>query len=489
MVRISRILPLGVAGLLACAGFRDTFTSHSETAARVGSRELKSATVAEIITRLGGPNASPDAAGAIAGIWVDLQLFGEHVAAGRVDQDSAFMDRLIWPQVAQFKIAAWHDSLVSRRSELSAASVDSAYSGPDLRMFQHILVRPSGATAADSARARSEIGRVAQQARTGDFARLARQYSADPSNKDDGGYLPPSPRGAFVPEFEAAAWSLGPGEVSDVVQTSFGWHVIRRPPLVEARSRFEPAIRQRQSAREDSIHLARLMDGAEIKVRSDAPATLRKLADDLAAASRSGKVLATYKGGNFTSREASRWLGAYPAQSMGQIKEAQDSLLNNLVRFLVQNQLLLGQADSAGIEVNAGMRESLLTQIRGQIQELKQVSGLDAPELSDTARTPASDRKRIAGEKVDDYFQRLSNNQAQFRPVPPTLSSELRARGDFRIYDAVVAKAIELVNAAKAQDTTANRPPQAPGLQPAPGGPPTPGGGTEPPAGGGAPRP
>jgi hypothetical protein len=482
MGRLSRILWLGIAGATGCAGFRDTFTSHSETAARVGSRELKSATVAEIITRLGGPNASPDAAGAIAGIWVDFQLFGRHVANGKSEADSAFLERLIWPQVAQYKISTWHDTLVARRAALSAAGVDSAYAGDQLRLFQHILVRPAGATGADTAKAKAEIARIAQQAKGGDFAKLAKQYSADPANKDDGGYLPPSPRGSFVPEFESAAWQLKPGEVSGVVQSSYGWHVIRRPPLDEARSRFEPALRQRNTARQDSVFIAELMAGSAVEIKPNAPELVRKAAKDMGGAAKSGTVVATYKGGKLTVSDMSRWLASYPSQTLNQVHEAADSLLTNLVKFLVQNELLLRQADSAGVTVTPMMHETFRAQIRSQIHDLRVATGLDIPELADTAKTPRAERERIAADKIDDYFQRLTTNQAQFRPVPPTLSAELRASGDYRIYDSGIAKAVELVTAAQRKDSTANRPPQAPGLQPAPGGPPRPGG-QAPPAG------
>jgi hypothetical protein len=476
MVRLSRVLFLGIAGVAGCAGFRDTFTSHSETAARVGSRELKSATVAEIITRLGGPNASPEAAGAITGIWVDYQLFADHIAKGKADSDTVLMNRLIWPQVAQFKISAWHDSLLASRGQVSEATIDSAYAGPTLRLFQHILVRPKGATSADTAKAKAEADRIAQQAKSGDFAKLAKQYSADPANKDDGGFLPASPRGTFVPEFEKTAWELQPGAVSGVVQTPFGWHVIRRPALAEVRARFEPAVRQRSTAQADSVFIAQLLEASKIEVKSSAPETIRKATKDMASASRSSKVVATYKGGDLRVSDMHRWLASYPTQTLNQIQEAPDSLVDNLVKFVIQNELLLKQADSAGVNLTPQMRDNLVNQMKSQIQDVRAASGLDVPELADSAKTSSTDRKRIAGEKIDDYFKRLTTNQAQFRPVPPTLSAELRASGDYKIYDAGIAKVVELVTTAQKKDTTAQRPPQAPGLQPAPGGPPTPGG-------------
>src|ERR1044071_888267 len=79
---------LAGAALAGCGSLRDIFTSHAETAARVGSRELKSARVAEIINHLGGPNANPQAVDLVTAIWVDLGLFADQLASGSFKGDS-----------------------------------------------------------------------------------------------------------------------------------------------------------------------------------------------------------------------------------------------------------------------------------------------------------------------------------------------------------------------------------------------------------------
>ncbi|MCW5879525.1 MAG: peptidylprolyl isomerase [Anaerolineae bacterium] len=60
-----------------------------------------------------------------------------------------------------------------------------------------------------------------------DFAKVAREVSKDPTTAKSGGDLGWFPRGLMVPEFEQAAFSLAPKQISSPVQTQFGWHVIQ----------------------------------------------------------------------------------------------------------------------------------------------------------------------------------------------------------------------------------------------------------------------
>jgi foldase protein PrsA len=60
-----------------------------------------------------------------------------------------------------------------------------------------------------------------------DFLALAKQVSIDPTVKQNSGSLPSSNAGQYVPEFANAAVALRPGEISEPVQTQYGWHVIR----------------------------------------------------------------------------------------------------------------------------------------------------------------------------------------------------------------------------------------------------------------------
>jgi peptidyl-prolyl cis-trans isomerase C len=70
-----------------------------------------------------------------------------------------------------------------------------------------------------------------------DFSKMASEHSADPGTKLQGGLLGFFGAGRMVPQFEAAAFKLAVGEVSDPVQTQFGWHLIK---VEEVRTRDVP---------------------------------------------------------------------------------------------------------------------------------------------------------------------------------------------------------------------------------------------------------
>lgn len=135
----------------------------------------------------------------------------------------------------------------------------SRYSVPEERRASHILVAvKKGAPAAEREKAKAKAQSLLAEAKKapGKFAELARKNSDDPSAAQ-GGDLDWFPREAMVKPFADAAFKLQPGQLSDVVETEFGYHVIlvtgkrggEIKPFEAARAEIEAETKQAQAQR------------------------------------------------------------------------------------------------------------------------------------------------------------------------------------------------------------------------------------------------
>jgi peptidyl-prolyl cis-trans isomerase D len=149
----------------------------------------------------------------------------------------------------------------------------SQYTTPEQLAASHILFRLDDK---DEAAVRTQAEEVLKRARAGeDFAALAKEFSQDDSNNMIGGSLGEFGRGTMVPEFEQAAFALKPGEISDLVTTSFGYHIIKveqnQPattrPLDEVRPEIEDQLKW-QKAQDQAESTARELE-AQVKSRGD----------------------------------------------------------------------------------------------------------------------------------------------------------------------------------------------------------------------------
>jgi peptidyl-prolyl cis-trans isomerase D len=104
---------------------------------------------------------------------------------------------------------------------------------------RHILFKvKEGASEEEEKAVRENAKPVMEEARKGaDFGELAKKHSEDLSNKSKGGDLGYFPAGRMTKPFEDAAFSLKPGEVSDLVRTEFGYHIIKVEEVKEARTK------------------------------------------------------------------------------------------------------------------------------------------------------------------------------------------------------------------------------------------------------------
>ena len=471
MGRSTLSLLLLSAGLSGCDSFRDLFSAHANVAAEAGSQQLPSERLAEIMTGAKGMKPSHETANFVSNIWVDYALFAQAAAEGKLPVDSAGVAKVVWPEMAELKGSHWHDTLMARRSNFSPGAADSVYKADQVRLLQHILFRvaPNAVPEVRNAARSKASNALARVKRGSDFGTLASQLSEDPGSKADKGFLPPSPKGKFVTAFDSAGWTLAPGGVSGVVETPFGYHIIKRPDQDAARERIANHLAQSAGTRLDSIYMDSLALTNEIKVARGAAAVMRKAGEDPDAARQSRKTLVSFKGGELTVGEFMRWVQALPPQYVAQLKQADDSMLTQFAKILTQNVLLLRQADSAGIDISPEEWQGIQARYHSQLDTLRAEMGLDNASLGDSTAV-AAERSKVAALKLEQYFDQLIAGKTRLRPIPSALATLLRERSNYKINDAGVNRAIEMAVASTrtADSATASTGPMRPAPGPAP---------------------
>ena len=100
------------------------------------------------------------------------------------------------------------------------------FQAPEQVRASHILLKTDGKNEADVRKQAEDILKQAK-APGADFAALAKKYSEDDGSKANGGDLDYFTKGRMVPEFEQAAFAMQPGQISDLVKSQFGFHIIK----------------------------------------------------------------------------------------------------------------------------------------------------------------------------------------------------------------------------------------------------------------------
>ena len=450
--------------LAGCSGMKDLFTAHANVAAEAAGHSLSADSLASLMLEAKGARMTPETAEFLANLWVDYQLFGDAVLTGRFKSDTTAVAEILWPEITEALGSRWHDTLMARRTMFGPGAVDSAYAATDseaVRVLQHLLVRVAPtATVAERAAGQRKAAGLLARARSGDFGALARQFTDDQASKPQGGLMHAAPRGAYVTPFDSAGWTLRPGEVSGVVASPFGFHIIRRPPLSEVRQELQTYLQYSAGRRLDSLYMDSLGAAKHLEIKSTAPATMRSALDDPEGSRNSGKAIATFDGGKLSVREMLRWTGSMPPQMVAQLKSATDTQMVGFARALAQNLLLIDDAKANGITLTAEEHVGAGVTFAATLDTLRYMMGLTS-DVMDTSATMA-DRTAAAELSINTYIGKLLRREAPARAVPGPMTWYLRDRLPYRINMAGVSRAAEIALARR--DSAQAGAPQNPAL-------------------------
>lgn len=146
-------------------------------------------------------------------------------------------------------------------------SVDSLPEIAEQYEVSEIVVQPT-ITEAERDRVRGELAELRERILKGDrFSMLAKLYSEDPGSASKGGELGFFGRGQMVSEFEAAAFALKPGEVSPIIETQYGFHILQ---LIERRGNnvnVRHILMQPKTSSDDLLHARIMLDSLAQEIR------------------------------------------------------------------------------------------------------------------------------------------------------------------------------------------------------------------------------
>jgi peptidyl-prolyl cis-trans isomerase SurA len=188
-----------------------------------------------------------------------------------------------------------------------------------------------------------------------DFATLAKKYSDDPGSAQNGGDLGFQKRGVLVPEFEATAYSLAPNQISNVVESQFGYHIIQ---LIERRG--------------DAIHARHIL----IRVKADDEADLQAIEflNDLRDSIVQGKNSFAYYAGKYSDdKETAKFGGEIGTLEVSQL----DKSLLDIIYKLREGEVSYPKR----IDVDKNVYGFHIVKLIKRIPEHKASMELDYPEI------------------------------------------------------------------------------------------------------------
>jgi len=404
--------------------------------------------------------ADPEVVRALAEFWTDYSLLALLVNR-EGDLENLDLSSILEPQESQSMVLQLRDAVIDENIEISDTELESLFEterpGEEVRARHILLLFPPDATQAqrDSVRVLAEDLR--QRAVGGaDFAGLATEWSGDPGSAQRGGDLDYFPRGVMVAPFEEAAFSTPPGQVSDIVESQFGLHIIRvedirSPSLDEIREELRASLRQQRVMQAESIFVADIEGAANLRTEEGVSGIMREVAEGDTApltGRAASRPLVRYEGGAFTAADFQGFLATQPANLRMQIASASDEDLEGLLDNLVRSELLVAEARRQGIEPDAEESRTVSEGIRAQYRQFAESIG-----IADLEPAQGETLNQAVDRRIREVLELVIRGETDVFPLQG-LSLPLRARYGAAISDDGVERTATRIEALRAEGGT-----------------------------------
>ncbi len=453
--------------LTACEGLKEALTAHVDVVARAGNQELSVTRLGDLLGNAKIPvPVTRDNAAIIADIWTGYEQIAYAAAHGDSLNDKKAIDQALAPLINAQKLNIYMDS-VQKTFKVDSGS-EAAYNqaAGGLVAARHILIGYKNPAVPPTQAEKDSLRKKAQQVRAQvtaqNFADMVTKFSTDPTAKQNKGNLGVFGKGTMISAFYDAARALKPGEISQPIETQYGFHIIQRLPYADAQKDFASQYAQTSGRVADSSFMAQVESGANVQVKDNAPAAMKDAVKDQPKHRTDNTVLATYNGGGLTVADYLNWLETFPPQQQvaQRIPTAPDSVLKPFAKQLAVQQVLLKRANDAKVQVPAEQQASLYQSLSQLVQNVWQNLGVDPKMLADSAKS-VPEKERLAASRVDNYLDRMMAGQTQPMTIPTPLKKLLDSKYESSVNSAGIDRAVDRaqkVRAAADSAKSANQP-------------------------------
>ena len=407
------LVPLALAALVAAAGC-GRGEEESATVARVGDKTITVEDVAGYMQRANyGANLKDVERAVNEMVDARLVLARAHDRYTPAPVESLQMEE--WRNT--LLVNQFRENVIWKNIKVDEAKLEEGYDANvgEQVTVDHILIRvvptaaqmPGGSatdaqqSAGDSEKqaARREADSLLAALEGGaDFAAAAREHSDDTSSATNGGRMRPFGRGEMVAPFEQAAFETPVGEFAPVVESQFGYHIIKvvereKPPLEDVREQIEDQLARPMQNEAEDRYVTNLMETSHLEFFESNIDSLIGLID-AGRPPQGGErdlQLATFDGGAITLGEIYGLYELLPPGNRQAIESLDQTGFVQALAAMTQQKIMLARAKEAGVELDSTRQ--------GQLDER-----IDQLLLSAYLRDASQARMEVGEEEVRTYY-------------------------------------------------------------------------------------
>ncbi len=199
---------------------------------------------------------------------------------------------------------------------------------------------------------------------------------------------------------------------------------IRQELVAEWRRRLLVRVPRAEVARFDSSYAPELLYRRRARLDRGATGILREVATNPWRSMDATRTLATFIGGGISTGQLQRYVQYLSPATRLDMRAATDDRIADFLWGFVLDELLVAQAESAGVRVSASAYHAMAQETRDVVHTLWERTGL-APSALSSAGTTAAGRAQAAARRVEDYLEAAAARKVPLEPVPPFLAVPL----------------------------------------------------------------